>query len=144
MVWKLVTSGELTDLGNLSNFEESIGEGQRGLLCLNLRIAPTADIISTLQSKLEEAGVIEASVEATGTRLDIGFRKGFPWLAVIVAAVLALIVLAILIISWQLYKEVPEEAKGAIAIIVVVAIVVVIVFVGILVYKGKIPIPGGK
>jgi len=143
MTWELVTSGELTSLANLSDYEEYIEEHQMACLSLNLRVAPTADIVSTLQSKLEEAGVLEANVRAVGNRLDIKFRKGFPWLAVVVAAVLGLIVLAILIVTWQLFKEIPEGAQGAVAIIVVVAILAAIVIVGLLAFRGKMPVLGG-
>lgn len=129
-MWTRVASGDgVGSLTNLPQYEDTIAEGQRQKLSLALRVPVSSSILETLQTRLEQAGVTEATVEGTGTGVDIIFRKGFPFLAVVVAAVLGLIVLAILIVGWMFFKEVAEVLPqpviiiGAIVGIVLLAVV---------------------
>ncbi len=46
------------------------------------------------------------SVTTASPLLRIYFKKGFPWLAVIAAIILALAILAVLIAGWRLFKDV--------------------------------------
>ena len=93
-MWKQVTSGEgVGSLVSLKDYEDELAEGQRGKLILDLRLPLPPNAIYSLESKLQEAGVADVSVEASGNTLSIQFRKGFPWLAVIAGIVLASILL---------------------------------------------------
>lgn len=142
-MWKLVTSGAgAGSLVNLQNYEEELEEGQRGKVSLALHLSVSSSIAEELESKLREAGVIEAEVSTEGNKLDIQFRKGFPWLAVIVAAVLGLIVLAALIVSWQFYKEVAEVAPQPLIIIGIIVGIALIAVVAYILARRQLPVGG--
>ena len=129
MAWEQIASGGLLDVTDTGKYEAYIGEGQRALLELDLR-APTPDyIVSELQSQLRKAGVREAQVTTGSPLLRVSWRKGFPFLPVVVGIILGLIVLAILIIGWRLFKEViaviPEPFQGlAVGGLILVLVVV--------------------
>ena len=108
MAWKKVASGGLLDTTDIEKYEAYISEGQRALLELDLR-APAPDyIVAELQSQLQHHGVREAQVTTGSPLLRVSWRKGFPFLPVVVGIILGLIVLAILIVGWRLFKEVAE------------------------------------
>ena len=134
MAWEQIASGGLLAATDIERYEASIGEGQRALLELDLR-APTPDyIVSELQSQLRKAGVREAQVTTGSPLLRVSWRKGFPFLPVVVGIILGLIVLAILIVGWRLFKEIiaaiPDPFKGLAAggIILVMAVVAMLVW----------------
>ena len=105
-MWQEVKSGGYLDLVNLKNYEESLDEGQKGRLNLSLRYTLPQSVAGELQNRLKQTGVEDARVIAAGQKVSVEFRKGFPWLAVIAATILALVVLAVLIIGWTLFKEI--------------------------------------
>jgi hypothetical protein len=109
-MWQQIGSGGIVDAQELSDLEGYIDEGQKGKIEFNLRWDVSADIANRLQQELNNRGVSEANVTTGDKSLMVTYRKGFPWLAVIVSAILALIVLAILIIGWRLFKDVAAVA----------------------------------
>lgn len=106
MDYQLIASGGLTDLNSLVRYEGQLAEGDGGLLELDLRLPVSQGVASELENKLRQAGIPDVRVVTASPLLQVYFRKGFPWLAVIAAAILGLIVLAILIMGWRLFKEV--------------------------------------
>ena len=127
MAWEQIASGGLLDARDIEGYEAYISEGQRALIELNLR-APAPDyIVSELLSQLQKAGVREAQVTTGSPLLRVSWRKGFPFLPVVVGIILGLIALAILIIGWRLFREVAEVVPtpvitgGLILVLVVVA-----------------------
>lgn len=130
-MWKQVTRGEdATSLKNLEAYEDTIAEGQGMRLDLNLRTSPPGDLIETLENKLQGAGV-PATIQVSGNTVRVITRKGFPFLAVIVGAVLGLIILAILIVSWMFYKEVAETLPQP---VIIIGAVVGIVLLAVIAY----------
>ena len=127
MSYKLVTSGGLGDLARLKDYEFALDEGQRGLLSLDLRTSVPSSIAKELENQLKQKGVSEARVTTGSPKLNIYFKKGFPWLAVIAATILASAVLAVLIIGWNLFKQVVpttfQPAVGTFALLVVLLFV---------------------
>lgn len=119
MAWQTVAEGSGKTLATIIGYEDQVAEGQRGRLSLSLTNPLSPNIANQLQNQLDAYGVIEAQVSTSGKNCDITYRKGFPWLAIIVAIVLGLMVLAILIVSWQFAKEMPVQfsllALGALA-----------------------------
>ena len=109
MGYELVSSGGLVDLGSLSQYENYLDEGQRGLLELDLRFPVSQSVAAEVENKLKQAGVAEVKVSAASPLLRISFKKEFPWLAVIAATILAMAVLAVMIVGWRLFKEVVPE-----------------------------------
>lgn len=109
MAYELIASGGLTELSGLTQYEGYLAEGDKGLFELDLRMPVSPSVASELETKLRQAGMPDVRVATASPRLWIYFRKGFPWLAVIAAAVLGLIILAVLIIGWRLFKEVVPE-----------------------------------
>ncbi len=111
-MYELVASGGIVDAWELENADNLIAERQRGLLRLNLRSPLSSDILTTLNQELKARGVEEGKAEQNGQTVNIYFRKGFPWLAVIAAILLGIIILTILIVGWNLFKEVvPPELR---------------------------------
>ena len=108
MAFELVAEGNFLQLANLSQYEPYFEEGSRGLLELDLRLPVSQGVAQELEDRLREAGVADVKVRTASPMLKIYFKKGFPWLAIIAAIILGLIVLAIMITGWRLSKEVPE------------------------------------
>ncbi|KKK88919.1 hypothetical protein LCGC14_2738300 [marine sediment metagenome] len=126
--WQEVAEGSFWQLADLRQYEPYFEEGERGLLELDLRLPVSEDVAQQLEDKLKEAGVAEVKVTTASPMLKIYFKKGFPWLAVIAAITIGLIVLAILIVGWRLFVEVPGAAPVfAIAGLGILALLVIIV-----------------
>ena len=134
MSWELITSGGIINAAELVNYEQQyVGEGQRARLELDLRMPVSQDIANQLQNELKQRGVAEVSVKTGSPLLIVEYRKGFPWLAVILAAILAIAVLAILIIGWRIFREVvPEALQPAIGTLLILAGIAVA---GLVTYK---------
>ena len=127
MNYELVTSGGLGDVMRLKDYEFAFEEDQRGLLSLDLRTSVPSSIAKELESQLRQKGVSEARVTTASPKLNIYFKKGSPALALIAAAILALAVLAVLIIGWNLFKQVVptalQPATGTFALLVILLFV---------------------
>ena len=135
MAWQKIASGGILDVADIERYETDIAEGQRGLLEFNLRTVAPEWAVSELQSQLVQRGVKEAQVSISSPVLRISWRKGFPWLAVIAGIILAIAVLAILIISWSLYKEVfPDGLPAPVSIGLIVAVLAIV---GMLVWQRR-------
>lgn len=135
-MWKRIAEGtSAASLTGLKDYEDEIAEGQRGRLFINLRTPAPSSIVLALQEKLQDAGVLDAEVFSSGNDLEIRYRKGFPWLVVIVAIVLGLIVLAVLIVAWQFYGEVEETIPKEVLIAGAVVGVVLLALIAFIIYK---------
>jgi len=126
--WEEVAEGSFWQLGDLRQYESLFEEGARGLLELDLRLPVSQDVAQELEDKLRDAGVEDVKVRTASPMLQIFFKKGFPWLAIIAAIILAFIVLAIMIVGFRLFKEVPGAVPifaiaglGILALIIVLA-----------------------
>jgi len=129
-MWELISSGGITDLTAAEAFEDYVNEGQRARLELDLRTPVSQEVANQLQNELRQRGVAEASVRTGSPRLIIEYRKGFPWLAVILAAVLAIAVLAVLIVGWRIFREVvPVDLQPAIGTAIIIAVIAVVAMV---------------
>lgn len=127
-MWNKVTSGEATDLYRLKNYEGNLAEDQKGKLELTLRTPLSSSVKTALKNRLEFAGVKDLKVYSSGNQLNIQFRKGMPWLFIIVTAILAL---AILVVSWRFYKEVAVTLPTPVlttGVVVGILLVLVLVF----------------
>jgi len=125
--WQEVAEGSFWQLADLRQYEPYFEEGERGLLELDLRLPVSEDVAQQLEDKLKEAGVAEVKVTTASPMLKIYFKKGFPWLAVIAAITIGLIVLAILIVGFRLFKEVPGAVPlFAIAGLGILALLVIV------------------
>ena len=105
--WEEVADGSFWELADLRQYEPYFKEGSRGLLELDLRLPVSQNVAQDLEDKLREAGVEDVKVRTASPMLQIFFKKGFAWLAVIAAIIIGLIVLAILIVGFRLFREVP-------------------------------------
>ena len=115
MNYQLQASGGIFDVDTISQYEQMLGEGDRGLLELDLRWSAPSWVAGELERRLRQQGVEEVKVTTGSPIIRIQFRQGFPWLAVIAAAVLGLVVLFILIMSWRIFKDVIPEVLQPIA-----------------------------
>lgn len=107
-MWVEVANGSPTEFSSgLEAYDSLLPEGSRALLRLNLTLPVTEGVAQTIEDALVAAGVPEVRVTTSSPVLNIYLRKGFPWLPVIVAVIIPLlIILAITVVSWQLFKEV--------------------------------------
>ena len=103
MAYEQIASGGILDATELASYESQLAEGDRALLELDLRLPVSAGVAQTLEDQLKQRGIPEVRVVTASPMLRIYWRKGFPWLFVIATLVL---LLAILIIGWRLFKEV--------------------------------------
>ena len=134
MSYELVQRGGIGDYNLFQNAEERIDEGQKMKIVFQLRFGLPDWGIGELNNQLSMQGVTEGYAEEDGQNINVYARKGFPFLAVILAIILAIAIIAILIIGWEIYREIesaiPPELKGvfgwAIAAIAVVAGVMVV------------------
>lgn len=109
--WTEVASGDPMDLYAIRSYDELIPEGSRGMLKLNLRLPVSQSTADAIEDALRTAGIPDVYVRTASPELKIFFKKGFPWLPVIVGVIIPLlIILAITVISWQLFKENPVAA----------------------------------
>jgi len=135
-MWELVTQGTPGDLAQLGSYESKIEEGQRGKLLLYLSNPVSAGAVQALDTALKSQGVADMSITTSGSILTVLFRKAFPWLAVIAAAILGIIILSILIVSWQLYKESPAAFAFTTALIIGgIALLILLI---LLIFRGRL------
>lgn len=134
-MWQQIAEGTQSDLYNLGNYEGRIAEGKRGRLQLNLRAPVPTEAVAMLQNALDMQRVTEVKVSASGSTLSVTWRKGFAWLPIIQIAILTLIVLAVLIVSWQLFKEVEPAVQPWL----IAGGIFGLLLVGYLVYKAGSP-----
>ncbi len=122
----MVAAGNFLDLRNLGNYDSAFAEGQKGRLELALRAPVPSAMVRELEKRLRAQGVEGLKVTGGQRRVDVHFKKGFPWLAVIAATILALAILSVLIMGWKIFKEtVPtglQPAVGTLGILVVLLI----------------------
>jgi len=105
-MYELLASGGILDAQQFSQYESYLGEGDRGLVELDLRLPVSQSVASELENKLKQAGVEDVRVPTASPMLRVYFRKGFPWLAIIAATILGIVILAVMIVGWRLFKEV--------------------------------------
>ena len=132
MVWREVAEGDSWDLVQMPDlYEGDLAEGSHNKLEFILTAPCTPGVAQTIENELINQGVEGVKVEPfTGSYgLRIYFTKGFPWLAVIVAAVLLLLTAFVLIIAWKLFTEVPAAIPlmtiGLIAVIALAGVYLV-------------------
>jgi len=135
MSWEQVAEGPFWSLADVGQYEEELPEGSRNLLELDLRLPISQEIVSELESILRDAGVAEVRVTTASPMVKIYWRKGFPWLPVIAAVVLGMIVLAVLIVGWRLLTYIGAEAPGAIPLLLIAGVVLGVA--GLAVYSQK-------
>jgi hypothetical protein len=127
MAWELLASGGLLDARHIAQYESKIQEGQRALLELDLRAPVPPGIVTELETKLQQRGVKEVQVSTASPLLRISWRKGFPFLSVILAIILGIVILAILIVGWRLFRKIakflpPPVLTGGLILIMAIAI----------------------
>lgn len=129
MEWEEVAAGSVWELPDLADFEDALEEGSRNLLQLALSVPVGDDVAQQLEDLLRSAGVEGVQVTTSSPQLNIYFKKGspdsakgFPWLAVIVATVLASLVIIALVIAWRLFTYIGSVAPGAIPFLALAAV----------------------
>jgi len=124
MAWEFVAQGNVIELANLGQYEGQLPEGCFNRLELDLRLPVSDWVAQNLEEQLRAAGIPDVTVTTASPLLRIYFTKGFPWLAVIAAAVLGLIALSILIVAWRLYTDVSGDVPPPIPQIALIVLLV--------------------
>jgi hypothetical protein len=108
MAWEQVASGSSNSFYDASKYDESIEEGSRGKLDMTFSINPPDGQVDAFRSSLEWAGVKDVQVISNGNTISVIFRKAAWWVPVIITAVfVTLAALAVYLVLWKLFKEVP-------------------------------------
>jgi hypothetical protein len=108
--WEFVGQGGVADIANMAVYEDQIPEGAQFQVGLQLRVPVEALVVDTIKSQMLQRGIPDADVTYSGNTMQIYGRKGFPWLAVIAAIILATLVLVIILVSWSIFKKVIPPA----------------------------------
>jgi hypothetical protein len=126
MSWELVGQGNVSQISNVGSYEQDIPEGSRCQVRLSLRQPVTAAAIQEIKAQMVARNVTDGTVSQSGNTVILGARKGFPWLAVIAAIILAIAILLIIILTWQIFREViPEAFQGFAGIALIIGFVII-------------------
>lgn len=138
---KVIAKGTKANLSDMQNYEDKFEEGSTGTVYLNLSTDwGIGGFVSGLNTSLGWAGVeMPEPVKAEGKTIKIRFRKKFPWLVVIVGAIIGISALYILITNWSLVKDV-AGITAPFAKFIPYIIIGIVVYVAYIYAKGKIPI----
>lgn len=128
---KLIAQGTKDNLSDMQNYENNFEEGDTGIVLLNLSTDwGIGGFVSGLNTALKAAKVeMPEPVKAEGKTIKIRFRKKFPWLVVIVGAIIGMVLLWVLITSWQLMKDVGIEPAKVMPYLLLGAIILVAYFI---------------
>ena len=141
MAYEFVAQGGALDTEGVGQYEGALAEGQRAILEIDLRVTPPGWAVDALTREMSSRGIPEFGISETGRTLSIWWRKGMPWLAIIVAGLLGLIVLVILVMGWRLFREVvglvPGPLKSAMGLLLLLGL-------GLLVLGGGRKVIGGR
>ncbi|MBU1067044.1 hypothetical protein KKE60_04625 [Patescibacteria group bacterium] len=124
MFWEEIGNGTRNELATgLREYDPLIPEGSRGYLKLNTSTPVHPGLVSAFESALKFARIPEVNVTYDNHALNIFWKKEFPWLVAIVGVILSLlIILAIILTTWQLFREAPNIASGTIGAITIIGI----------------------
>ena len=124
MIWEQIASGTRNDLATgLREYDPLIPEDSRGYLRLNTSTPIHIGIVRSVESALTLAGVPDVNVTYDNRALNIYWKKGFPWLIAIVGVIVPLLlILAIILTTWQLFREAPGLTLPVLGTIGTVAI----------------------
>jgi len=113
----LVASGNKSTIWHLGDYEGRFAEGEKGIVTLKLSGTAGEGMVRMLQASLDFAGVEQwRPVEETPGRLRIYFSKGAPWLAIILAIIVGLVILWLILVGWELEKIIPGFGKWGVLI----------------------------
>lgn len=103
-MWEMIAQGE--DISEAPDYEHLVPEGSRAKLELQCATPVPTFQVDALRDSLQWAGVDELQMSASGSTINITYRKNPWWLPVIIMAVVAL---AIIVVLWLFYKEVVND-----------------------------------
>jgi len=136
--WEFVGQGGVADIANMAVYEDQIPEGAQFQIGLELRVPAVASVADTIKSQMVQRGIPDADVTYSGNTMQIYGRKGFPWLAVIAAIILATLVLVIILVSWSIFKKVvPPALQGWIIPVLLVGAAILLIGPGIKNTRGQ-------
>lgn len=113
MAWELVAEGTGSDINNVVSYENSVvEEGQKARLQCDCYVNVSSWQIDDIRNALTWAGVEELQIVGSGSTINVYWRKGFPWAAVVILALVAVIAVA----AWAFFKDVPVPITSALMI----------------------------
>ena len=123
-----IASGTNANYLTIPQYDDQIAEGQKGLLRMSFVAPISQSLLTAIKQGMDSHGVHGARVTQEGSTVDIQFQKGLPPLVIIIPILLAIITtLAIILISWKIFKEVvPAGLQGTIGTGVIVAGILVV------------------
>jgi len=128
MGWELVGQGGLLDAYDIRALEESVEEGKRVALNIDLSAPLPTSVFNAIKAGLQGAGVPGLKV-THGSFLRVEWRKGFHYALIVIPIILAL-VLAIMIVGWKFFKEAGTVGQVGLIIAIIIIGAVVLTQVG--------------
>lgn len=122
-MWEEIASGSGLNIATLATHENKVNEGERAKLALTLSNPVSPTTVSSVLRYLQAKEVTDAQVSGSGKEMNITYRKGFAWVAVIIAG---LVLLAIMVVGWRFYHEAAGSPIGWVLILTVAAATIVI------------------
>ncbi len=108
-MWQIIESGDNSNLNDIIGLERAeIAEGQRARLDITAAVPVPTWQIDDLRDSLNAVGVEDLQINGgNGIFINITWRKGFPWAAIIILALVAVIAVA----AWQMFRDVPAPVS---------------------------------
>ena len=109
MALKIITEGDRWNLNTLGQYEGNFAEGDRGELRLYLSVNVPDWSLTALQNSIQFAGVeLWDNIKQDNRIVYIRFKKAIAPLMIMAIIIAAAIAIVILLLGWQLFKEVKE------------------------------------
>jgi hypothetical protein len=129
MAWELVGEGNGSNIASVAALEETqVAEGQRAKLVCDTYVPIDSWQVDDLRNTLNILGVEELQMNWSENTIQISWRKGFPWAAVIILALVAVIAIAL----WQFFKDVPMPVTS----VAIIGVAILALAVSYSIFKG--------
>lgn len=117
MSWKLIGSGNKSNVSSLSTYDSQFSEGEIGYTRLTLAKSVPSQAIWLFQESLKAGGVdltknLQTTQSGGKQYIHIHHRRGVPVLVIIAAALAVAIVIFAVLSSWGAYKWIVGDVAG--------------------------------
>jgi len=141
---QIIAQGNVWNLYKLGDYDASFKEGETGNIRLFLKSPVSNAVVSGLESALKTAGMtLNGHVTQTTSSpavIRIPFKRTLPPLAIAAIVIVAIAAICVLLLSWNVSKDVGLPMKYTIPLII---LAVIALFVFAWFKMGKPGVPAG-